>query len=124
MNLGGITIITAAQSAFFNTMVNNLLNTAAGIDQITVVYTGATELRHMFPTAEVPRIVAAYMNGIKGALDIIIGATSLPLVVASFAKWANWEKWRESKQKGQFENYNKAVIRHWISVSNYVTRTF
>ncbi|KAK6218005.1 T-complex protein 1 subunit theta [Pestalotiopsis sp. IQ-011] len=62
MNLGGTTLLSAAQAAFVNTLIADLPAPAA------VVAAGATELRGIFAPEQMPGILAAYMAGIKVAL--------------------------------------------------------
>ncbi|KAL3417500.1 beta-ketoacyl synthase domain-containing protein [Phlyctema vagabunda] len=71
--LGGAFSISAAQSAFVNSMVGRLPVTAPGVDPALVVATGAAELRNVFSQSELPGILLAYMEGIKTAFAVSIG---------------------------------------------------
>lgn len=84
MNLGGTTLLSAAQAAFVNTLVGEL---PPGVDPAAVVAAGATELRSIFAPEQMPSILAAYMSGIKVALAISIASTGLALVVSLFNRW-------------------------------------
>jgi MFS family permease len=85
MNIGGTSFLTAAQSAFVNTMINELSNSSLDIDPASVVQTGATEIRNKFSAEQVPHIVAAYMSGIKVAFAIVIGAGGVALTIGAFS---------------------------------------
>jgi hypothetical protein len=52
-----------------------------------VVATGATQIRAVFTADQVPGIVVAYMEGIKVALAISIGATGVAFVISLFSSW-------------------------------------
>lgn len=64
-------------------MINTLPITAPGVDPATVIATGATQIRSMFPADQVPGILMAYMDGVKVALAIPIGATGVAFLVSS-----------------------------------------
>lgn len=83
-NAGGMSLITAGQSAFVNTLLKNL---PEGVDPAAVVATGATQIRSAFPADQVPGIVAAYMKGVQVALALSIGGTGLALIVSLFSRW-------------------------------------
>ncbi|KAA8642751.1 hypothetical protein EYZ11_007944 [Aspergillus tanneri] len=85
--LGGAFFVSAAQSAFVNTMIAKLPNTAPGVDAATVVATGATELRTIFAASQVPGILVAYMAGIKVAFAIAIGGAGIAFVASLFSNW-------------------------------------
>jgi hypothetical protein len=64
-------------------MIIELRRTAPEVDIQKVIGTGATQIRHAFPTDQVPSIVLAYMAGIKATLVLtvcLVGAACLLLV--------------------------------------------
>jgi hypothetical protein len=69
----------AAQAVFAANIKANL----SGIDVASVLATGATELRSVFTSAQVPEIIDAYMSGIKGALGVALGSCGVGLVIAA-----------------------------------------
>ncbi|KDN71340.1 putative major facilitator superfamily transporter [Colletotrichum sublineola] len=85
MNFGGTTFVSAAQAAFVNTIINTI--PSSDVDPITVIDTGATQIRTMFAADQVSGIVLAYMSGIKVAFAISIGATGLACVISLFCRW-------------------------------------
>ncbi|EFQ35304.1 major facilitator superfamily transporter [Colletotrichum graminicola] len=87
MNFGGATFVSAAQAAFVNTIIDTIPSSAPAVDPITVIDTGATQIRTMFPADQVSGIVLAYMSGIKAAFAISIGATGLACIISLFCRW-------------------------------------
>lgn len=85
--VGGAFMVSAAQSAFVNVLVRTLPSTAPTVDPMTVVATGATELRSVFSADQVPGILLAYMRGLKITFAISLGATGLSLIIALFSRW-------------------------------------
>lgn len=98
--LGGTVFVSAAQSAFVNTMTNALPTKAPGIDPATVVATGATELRHVFSSTEIPGIISSYMEGVAVAFAIAIGGVGLAFVVANCNRWTRLSKEAVEKSGG------------------------
>ncbi|KAH8202202.1 hypothetical protein TruAng_003677 [Truncatella angustata] len=88
MNLGGTTMLSAAQAAFVNKLVQELPMTAPGVDPAVVVATGATELRNVFDANQIPGVLMAYMAGIKVALAISIAASGLAFAISLLNRWS------------------------------------
>jgi hypothetical protein len=85
--LGGAFLLSAAQSAFNNTMIRHATSVVAGIDPALLIGTGATEIRHVFSAAQIPGIIAAYMAGIKVVFAITIGATGFACLFSLLGRW-------------------------------------
>ncbi|KAH8835002.1 major facilitator superfamily domain-containing protein [Flagelloscypha sp. PMI_526] len=86
-NIGGTTLLSAAQSAFNNKLINTLRTTVPELDPALVISTGATELRTSFSAEQFPGILAAYMAGIRAALAIPIAATGIAVLVSACNSW-------------------------------------
>ena len=84
--IGGAFGVSAAQAAFGNILLKSL---PSSIDSVTVIVTGATQLRSVFTSEELPAVLFAYMAGIKAAFAVAIGFSGLSLVVSLAS---NWEK--------------------------------
>ena len=82
--LGGTALITAGQCAFVNRMIATL---PESINPTVVIEAGATQIRHLFPVDQVPAIVISYMEGIRLALGLSIGATGIAFVITFFSRW-------------------------------------
>ncbi|KAK3292176.1 major facilitator superfamily transporter [Chaetomium fimeti] len=87
LNIGSGILLSAAESAFANTMVASLPTTAPGVDPATVLHTGATMLRSVFPADQMRGILEAYMAGIKVAFALAIAASGLALVTGALGRW-------------------------------------
>ena len=60
---------------------------APDVSPLQVIGTGATQLRSVFPTEEIPGIVAAYMAGIKLVFALATAGAGMALVVSLFSSW-------------------------------------
>ncbi len=80
-------LLSAAESAFANTLIASLTIKAPGLDPSFVLHTGATELRSVFSMDQMRSILEAYMAGIKAAFALAIVASCLALVISSLGSW-------------------------------------
>ncbi|KAK9417339.1 putative efflux pump antibiotic resistance protein [Seiridium unicorne] len=87
--IGGAFLVSAAQSAFNNTIIRTAASTASGINPALLLATGATQIRTVFTSAQVPGVVAAYMTGIKVVFAITIGASGF---ASLFSLCGSWKK--------------------------------
>lgn len=85
--VGGAFLVSAAQSAFVNVLLKTLPYSAPTVNPLAVMATGATELRSVFSSEQVPGILVAYMKGLKITFAISLGATGMTLVIALFSRW-------------------------------------
>ncbi|KIW20704.1 hypothetical protein PV08_01281 [Exophiala spinifera] len=85
--IGGSFTLSAAQSAFNNKLISTLRSTAPGVDPGLVLVTGATEIRRVFTPAQVPGIVAAYMQGLKSVFAIGTGTFGAAFLASMCAPW-------------------------------------
>jgi hypothetical protein len=67
-------------------MIATLPNTAPGVDPHTVLVTGATQIRTAFGS-DATGVLVSYMQGIKIAFAISIGATGAAFIVSFFSSW-------------------------------------
>ncbi|TVY73227.1 MFS gliotoxin efflux transporter gliA [Lachnellula suecica] len=88
-SIGGALFISAAQAAFDNTLVAQILVHAPGIDPSSVIAVGATGLRDAFTPAQLPGILVAYMAALRVAYAIAIASGGAAAVVALFAPWTS-----------------------------------
>lgn len=80
-------MVSAAQSAFVNKMIHKLATSAPSVNPAMVLGTGATQIREVFPAEVVSGIVEAYMEGIKTALALAIGATGVTFLISLFSNF-------------------------------------
>ena len=86
--VGGAFMVSAAQAALVNVLVKVLPHSAPGTDPMTVVNTGATELRRVFSADQVPGILVAYMRGLKISFAIGLASSAVALIIITlFQKW-------------------------------------
>ena len=78
--LGGAFFVSAAQTAFFNTLLNQLAEYAPNISPGQVIASGATELRNIFHEGDLPGILHAYMDGLKVAYALSIALAGCGLL--------------------------------------------
>ena len=87
--VGGAFFVSAGQTAFANRLLDRVPITAPGVSPSLVVSTGATQLRSVFSTTNIPGILVAYMDGIKLTFALAIALAGITLPIALFAKWTN-----------------------------------
>ena len=85
--LGGAFSLSAAQSAFANKMTHTLRTSAPDVNPFLLVGTGATEIRKVFTSEQIPGILVAYMNGIKATFAIAIGLVGFACLVSLNNTW-------------------------------------
>jgi MFS family permease len=86
--VGGAFMVSAAQAALVNVLVKVLRHSAPGVDPLTVVHTGATDLRKVFSVDQVSGILIAYMSGLKIAFAIGLASTGVAFVIITlFQRW-------------------------------------
>ncbi|KAB8277286.1 hypothetical protein BDV30DRAFT_235083 [Aspergillus minisclerotigenes] len=85
--IGGSFSVSAAQSVFGNVLINHIQNTVPGLPPEAVIGAGAANLRTSFSAEQLPGVLTAYMDGLKGtfAVATVLLAMSAPLVL--LPKW-------------------------------------
>ncbi|CAH0055700.1 unnamed protein product [Clonostachys solani] len=89
--IGGSFSVSAAQSVFGNVLLRRIKETAPGVSSSVILGVGASELRTVFTPDQLPGVLEAYMDGLKGAFAL---ATALLAVSALIALMHKWEKLR------------------------------
>lgn len=87
--IGGAFFVSAGEVAFTNILMGKLPVTAPSVDPASVVGAGVTMIREVFTVAQVPGIVAAYMDGLKVTYAIAIASTGIAVIFSMAAKWEN-----------------------------------
>jgi MFS transporter, DHA2 family, glioxin efflux transporter len=86
--VGGSFMVSAAQAAFVNVLIEVLPHSAPGVDPLTVVKTGVTDLRTAFSADQVPGILVAYMRGLKISFAIGLASSGVAFIVITlFQRW-------------------------------------
>lgn len=68
-------------------MVSTLATSAPGVDPQTVIATGATQIRTVFPPDQVPGIVFAYMAGVKVTFALVVSLVGFTCLIGLLAPW-------------------------------------
>lgn len=86
-SIGGAYLVSGAQAAFVNTMVNHVRQNAPSVDLGTLVLTGATEIRRVFPADQQPLVIAGYMDGLKVVFALCIACTGVAFLIGMLTRW-------------------------------------
>ncbi|OKO92600.1 hypothetical protein PENSUB_12585 [Penicillium subrubescens] len=89
--VGSSTSLGAGQSVLSNILLSKLPSTAPSVDPLSVIATGATEIRHIFPADAVPGIMQAYLYCLRAVFLI---TTAYAGVAVFFAVGNKWERLR------------------------------
>lgn len=100
MTVGGAFFISAAQCAFNNQVIKELVKRLPEIDPSIVLGTGATRIRQTFPTSQVPIVLDAYMVGLKAVFAVMIAAYGVSTMVAVFGSWERLDEEKIKKAAG------------------------
>ncbi|KAJ5443587.1 uncharacterized protein N7458_007459 [Penicillium daleae] len=84
--LGGAFSVSAAQSAFVNTMLTKIKTTAPDVDPMALIATGATQIRATFPN-DIHGVLLAYMAGLKATFAISVGMVGFACLMGLFTPW-------------------------------------
>lgn len=68
-------------------MVGHVTKNAPRVDLRTLILTGATEIRHAFPTDQQPVVIDGYMSGIKVVFAMCIAATGIASLGSLATRW-------------------------------------
>ena len=85
--MGGSLFVSAANSAFDNTLVARIVEYAPGVDPQVVVAAGATGLRQVLTDAQLPGVLEAYMSALKTTFILTIACTGTAMTIAFFSSW-------------------------------------
>ncbi|KAI1404033.1 MFS general substrate transporter [Hypoxylon fuscum] len=85
--LGGSLSLSAAQSAFVNSITVYLVANAPDLNPQDVVATGVAEIRHVFSDDQIQSILLAYMSGIRAAFAIGIALVGLSCLAGILSPW-------------------------------------
>jgi hypothetical protein len=100
VTVGGAFFISAAQSAFNNQVIKELVKRLPEINPEMVLGTGATRIRESFSPVQVPIVLDAYMVGLKAVFAIMIAAYGVSTVLALFGSWERLDEEKIKKAAG------------------------
>lgn len=90
--VGGSFFISAAQSAFNNQLIAAVTHRLPDINPMLVLGTGATQIRQVFTSTQVPIIIDSYMVGLRSVFGITIAAFGISTIIGSFGSWKRLHK--------------------------------
>lgn len=85
--VGTSTSLGTGQSVFSNLLLNQLPVLAPGIDPITVINTGATDIRGVFPADSVPGIIQAYLYALRAVFAVVMAYAGVAVIFSVGSKW-------------------------------------
>lgn len=85
--IGGAFSISAAQSAFANTLLKRLAETAPEIPPLLVIGTGAGDLASVFSPEQLPLVISAYMDGIRVSFAVALAMAGVSFLLAFLQPW-------------------------------------
>lgn len=85
--MGGAFMVSAAQTAFTNQMMNKIREYSPQTDVAAVVATGVTEIRKVYQGAELTAILRSYSDGLQVAFAIMVALTGIATLCAFFLPW-------------------------------------
>ncbi|KAG5978801.1 hypothetical protein E4U55_005916, partial [Claviceps digitariae] len=88
-SIGGAYLVSGSQSAFINQMVRHVMqNKSSHVDQATLVLTGASEIRNVFPPEQQPLVIAGYMAGLKVVFAMCVATAGIATLVGLGTRWS------------------------------------
>jgi MFS transporter, DHA2 family, glioxin efflux transporter len=75
------------QSGFVNQMANTAATTAPSVDSVTLIGTGATEIRIAFSADQLHGVLLAYLAGLRVVWAIAISFSGISFAVTGLARW-------------------------------------
>ncbi|KAJ8122068.1 hypothetical protein ONZ43_g1640 [Nemania bipapillata] len=85
--VGGAFTVSAGQAAFINQALDKLHTSAPTVDDAKLIATGASELRSVFTSSELPGVVIAYMHGLKAVFAVAIGFIGIAFLTTFVIPW-------------------------------------
>ena len=99
--IGGAYFVSAAQSAFSNKLISRLATSAPDLDAHMALGVGATELRKVFSAAEIPGVLAAYMDGLQVAYALVVALVGISFLFALMPRWEKLRPEAQEQSKGE-----------------------
>ncbi len=85
--VGGAFTNSAANSAFVNQIVQTAATNVPDMPALTLISTGATELRTVFSAAQLPGVLIAWVAGLRLVWAIAAGMAGLSFLVTGLSSW-------------------------------------
>lgn len=85
--VGTSTSLGTGQSVSSNLILTKLPALAPGVDPITVINTGATDIRNVFPADAVPGIVQTYLYALRAVFTVVTAYAGVAVMFAISSRW-------------------------------------
>lgn len=95
-SLGGSVFVSVAQNVLNNKLISNLRALhLPNFKPEDIVNTGATDLRNLVPSDELPRLLVAYNDAIKHAFYLGVALAALSILGSASMEWKSVKKARQ-----------------------------
>lgn len=106
--LGASLFVTVAQTLLTNTLVKNLTSILPDLNPGTLADGGATTVRNMASSDQLPAVLKAYNNSMKNIWYLALGLACLVFVVSWGMEWKSVKQQKTAdKEKGDKDNVNQ-----------------
>lgn len=85
--MGGAFMVSAAQAAFTNRLIERLMLYSPDTNVEAVITTGVQELRSKYHGAELDAIIQSYTDGLQISFALIVGLTGASTIAGLFMPW-------------------------------------
>ncbi|MCJ1238226.1 hypothetical protein MMC14_006215 [Varicellaria rhodocarpa] len=89
--LGGAIFVSVGQNVFINSLVSGLANVPS-LSAMTIVNTGATDIRQDVPLQYLPKVLNGYNHALTRTFVIATGMTALSILGSLAMEWKNIKK--------------------------------
>lgn len=100
--LGGAVFLAVGESVFLDGLIKNL-SSLSEIDAQTITQIGATDLRSIVPSAELPEILKGYNSAITRTFFVAVGVLCAQLIAALAMEWRSIKKDKKPKEAPKAE---------------------
>jgi hypothetical protein len=98
--LGGAIFVSAGQNVFSSHLVSSLSN-VAGLDAVSIINSGATNIRTVVSSASLSLVLTAYNKALTDVYRVAVITTCLSIVGALTMEWKSVKTARKAQQQAQ-----------------------
>ena len=80
--------------------MNTVIKTASSIDPVQLIASGATQLRQIFTTDQLPIVLDAYLAGIRAAFNISIAMVGVAFLASFLSSFKNLHEQKAEDDDG------------------------
>lgn len=90
--MGGAIFISVGQNILTSNLVRGISQLVEGVDPTMIVNIGATELRNLVPTEQLPAVLEVYNHALRQVLLITVGLSAVAILGALGLEWKTVKK--------------------------------